>query len=206
MIRELAQTLVDLIFDWGYVGIFLLMAVESSFVPFPSEIVLIPAGYLASKGDMNIAMIMGSALGGSLLGAFINYYLALSLGRKLLKRYGKYFFIKEEALDKMDAFFAKHGHISTFTGRLIPGIRQLISIPAGLARMNIVEFSLYTSLGAGLWALVLTLLGYFIGENQELIDTYLKQITIVVLVAIVLLVSWYAYAQKKKKELDVKNR
>jgi membrane protein DedA with SNARE-associated domain len=206
MIRELAQTLVDLIFDWGYVGIFLLMAVESSFVPFPSEIVLIPAGYLASKGDMNIAMIMGSALGGSLLGAFINYYLALSLGRKLLKRYGKYFFIKEEALDKMDAFFAKHGHISTFTGRLIPGIRQLISIPAGLARMNIVEFSLYTSLGAGLWALVLTLLGYFIGENQELIDTYLKQITIVVLVLIVLLVSWYAYAQKKKKELDVKNR
>lgn len=206
MIRELAQTLVDLIFDWGYVGIFLLMAVESSFVPFPSEIVLIPAGYLASKGDMNIAMIMGSALGGSLLGAFINYYLALSLGRKLLKRYGKYFFIKEEALDKMDAFFAKHGHISTFTGRLIPGIRQLISIPAGLARMNIVEFSLYTSLGAGLWALVLTLLGYFIGENQELIDAYLKQITIVVLVAIVLLISWYAYAQKKKKELDVKNR
>ncbi|NPA59471.1 MAG: DedA family protein [Epsilonproteobacteria bacterium] len=199
MLRELAQTLVDLIFDWGYMGIFLLMAVESSFIPFPSEIVLVPAGYLASKGDMSIVLIMGSALGGSLVGAFINYYLALTLGRKILTRYGKYFFIKETALDKMDSFFAKHGHISTFTGRLIPGIRQLISIPAGLARMNLVQFSLYTSLGAGLWALVLTLLGYFIGENQELIDTYLKQIVIVVLAVIVLLVSWYAYYQKNKK-------
>jgi len=199
MLRELAQTLVDLIFDWGYIGIFLLMAVESSFVPFPSEIVLIPAGYLASKGDMSVAEIMGSALCGSLLGAFVNYYLALTLGRKMLKRYGKYFFIKESALDKMDEFFAKHGHISTFTGRLIPGIRQLISIPAGLAKMNVVEFSLYTSLGAGIWAFVLTMLGYFIGQNQELIDAYLKEITIVVLVLLVLLISWYAYYQKNKK-------
>ena len=201
MIRELAQTIVDLIFDWGYLGIFLLMAIESSFIPFPSEIILIPAGYLASKGDMSITMIMTSALGGSLVGAFINYYLALTLGRKILKRYGKYFFIKESALDKMDSFFAKHGHISTFIGRLIPGIRQLISVPAGLARMNLVVFSTYTALGAGIWALILTMLGYFIGENQELINTYLKQITISVVVVLVLLASWYAYYQKQKAKL-----
>ena len=199
MIRELAQDLVDLIFDWGYLGIFLLMAVESSFIPFPSEIILIPAGYLASKGDMNLGMIMGSALGGSLVGAFINYYLALLLGRKILKRYGKYFFISENALIKMDNYFDKHGAISTFIGRLIPGIRQLISIPAGLSRMNLVVFSIYTALGAGIWALILTMLGYFIGENQELIDTYLKQITIVVLIALVLLGSWYAYYQRNKQ-------
>jgi len=204
MIRELAQTLVDLIFDWGYLGIFLLMAIESSFIPFPSEIVLIPAGYLASKGDMSIGAIMGSALGGSLIGAFINYYLALSLGRKMLKRYGKYFFIKESALEKMEEFFNKHGHISTFTGRLIPGIRQLISIPAGLAKMNLVQFSLYTTLGAGMWAFVLTMLGYFIGENQQLIDIYLKQITMGVLLVIALFISWYIYKQKKEK--NVKNR
>jgi len=128
VIRELAQGLVDLIFDWGYFGIFLLMGVESSFIPFPSEIVLIPAGYLASKGDMNMGMIMASALSGSLVGAFINYYLALILGRKILKRYGKYFFVGENALEKMDEYFDKHGAISTFIGRLIPGIRQLISI------------------------------------------------------------------------------
>ena len=98
MIKELAQDLVDLIFDWGYLGIFLLMTVESSFIPFPSEIVLVPAGYLASKGEMSIGMIMTSALGGSMVGALINYYLALTLGRKILSKYGKYFFIKENAL------------------------------------------------------------------------------------------------------------
>ncbi len=198
MIRELAQSLVDLIFDWGYLGIFIMMSIESSFIPFPSEIVLIPAGYLASKGDMNIAMIMVSGLGGSMVGAFINYYLALLLGRKILKRYGKYFFIKEEALVKMDGFFDKHGHISTFVGRLIPGIRQLISIPAGLSRMNLGIFSFYTALGAGIWALILVLLGYFIGENQEMIDMYLKQITIIVLFVLLVLSSWYMYYQRNK--------
>lgn len=199
MIRELAADLVDLIFEWGYLGIFLLMTIESSFIPFPSEIVLIPAGYLASKGDMNMGMIMLSALGGSMAGAFINYFLALFLGRKILKKYGKYFFISEDALLKMDTYFQKHGHISTFIGRLVPGIRQLISIPAGLARMNLAVFSTYTALGAGIWALILVMLGYFIGENQELIESYLKQITIGVLMALVLLASWYIYYQKTKR-------
>jgi membrane protein DedA with SNARE-associated domain len=198
MLKELAQDLVDLIFDWGYLGIFLLMTVESSFIPFPSEIVLIPAGFLASKGDMSIGMIMASALGGSMTGAFINYYLALTLGRKILRKYGKYFFINENAIEKMDSYFQKHGHISTFIGRLVPGIRQLISIPAGLSQMNLVVFSTYTALGAGLWALILVMIGYVIGENQELIDTYLKQITIAVLAALVLLGSWYTYYHNKK--------
>ena len=198
MIKELAQVVVDMIFDWGYLGIFIMMAIESSFIPFPSEIVLIPAGYLASQGDMSIGMIMSAALGGSMVGAFINYYLALTLGRKLLIKYGKYFFIKENALAKMDSYFSKHGHISTFTGRLIPGIRQLISNPAGLARMNLVQFSIYTALGAGIWALILTLLGYFIGANQELIDTYLKQITIGVVVTLIVIGFIYYRYQKRK--------
>jgi membrane protein DedA with SNARE-associated domain len=198
MIHEYAQLLVDLIFDWGYGGIFIMMAIESSFIPFPSEIVLIPAGYLASQGEMSIVIILLSALGGSLLGAFINYFLALTLGRKILMKYGKYFFIKESALIKMEDYFSKHGHISTFTGRLIPGIRQLISVPAGLARMNLVEFSLFTILGAGIWALVLTLLGYFIGENQELINSYLKQITLGVF-ALVVVLSFVYYRLKVRK-------
>jgi membrane protein DedA with SNARE-associated domain len=198
MIKELAQDLVDLIFEWGYLGIFLLMVVESSFIPFPSEIVLIPAGYLASQGQMSITYIMLSGVGGSLLGAFINYYLALLLGRKILQKYGKYFFIKESALEKMEDYFAKHGHISTFTGRLIPGIRQLISIPAGLAKMNLAQFSLYTSLGAGIWALILTLLGYFIGENQELLNQYLKQITVGIIMLLIGLAYVYYRHQKNK--------
>ncbi|MBT5934076.1 DedA family protein [Sulfurimonas sp.] len=197
MIHDIAQLLVDLIFDWGYLGIFLLMAVESSFVPFPSEIVMIPAGYLASQGEMNLLVIILCALSGSLIGAFINYFLALFLGRKILLRYGKYFFVSNESLYKMDRYFLKHGAISTFIGRLIPGIRQLISIPAGLSRMNLVTFSTYTTLGAGIWSLVLVMLGYFIGENQEMLDAYLKQITIVLLVLIVLLGFWYTYKNKK---------
>jgi len=199
VIHELAQILVDLVFNWGYLGIFLLMAVESSFIPFPSEIILIPAGYLASKGDMSITMIMISALGGSLVGAFINYFLALTLGRKFLLKYGHYFFIKEESLLKMENFFASHGHISTFTGRLIPGIRQLISIPAGLARMNLAQFTAFTTLGAGIWALILTLIGYFIGENQELIHQYLKQITIITIAFLFIIALLYFKYQKNRK-------
>ncbi|MDD3817204.1 MAG: DedA family protein [Thiovulaceae bacterium] len=198
MIQELAQSLVDLIFDWGYFGIFLLMTIESSFIPFPSEIVLIPAGYLVSQEQMSLWAVMACALGGSLAGAFINYYLALFVGRRFLARYGKYFFIKENALKKMDEYFEKHGPISTFIGRLIPGIRQLISIPAGLAKMDIKLFSLYTALGAGIWALILVLLGYFIGENQELIKEYLKQITLSLIVVLIVLGGWYAYYQKRK--------
>ena len=196
MIKEIAQTIVDLVFDWGYLGIFLLMAIESSFVPFPSEIVLVPAGYLASKDDMSLGMIMASGLSGSMLGSFVNYYLALLLGRRILKRYGKYFFISEASLVKMENYFQKHGAISTFIGRLIPGIRQLISIPAGLSRMNLVVFSTYTALGAGIWALILVMLAYFIGENQELIDTYLKQITIVIMIILAILALWYTKKQK----------
>jgi membrane protein DedA with SNARE-associated domain len=200
MLHELAQQLVDLIFGWGYLGIFIMMAIESSFIPFPSEIVLVPAGYLASKGDMSITYIMMSAISGSIVGAFVNYFLAFTLGRKFLLRYGKYFFISPEALQKMEKFFKKHGHISTFTGRLIPGIRQLISIPAGLAKMDLLEFVVFTLFGAGLWALVLTLLGYYIGENQVLIEAYLKEITVGVIIVLVVIVAIYYRYQKNKKQ------
>ena len=198
MIRELAQELVDLIFDWGYGGIYIMMAIESSFIPFPSEIVLIPAGYLASQGEMNIMLIFMFSLFGSLTGAFINYYLAISLGLKILQKYGKYFFISEMTLQKMENYFQKHGAISTFIGRLIPGLRQLISIPAGLSRMNIVLFITYTAIGAGIWNFILIILGYFIGENQILIDNYLKQITVAILFITFLLASCYIYFQRKK--------
>ena len=198
MIHQLAQDLVDLIFAWGYLGIFIMMAIESSFIPFPSEIVLVPAGYLASKGDMSITYIMLSALSGSLVGSFVNYYLAFTLGRKFLLKFGKYFFIQEETLEKMEKYFKKHGHISTFTGRLIPGVRQLISIPAGLSRMNLAEFTIYTTLGAGIWALILVFVGYFVGANQELIQAYLREITIAV-IGLLFIVGLLYYRYQKRK-------
>ncbi len=195
MLAELVQWLVQNILDMGYMGIFLLMMIESSFIPFPSEVVLIPAGYLAQQGEMNLIAIFLAALFGSLAGAFINYFGALIIGRQLLMRFGKYIFISNSSMEKMEDFFQKHGPISTFTGRLIPGIRQLISIPAGLSKMPLLPFSLYTALGAGIWSMVLIMLGYILGKNQELITTYLHQITLAVLGTLVILV--FIYIRRK---------
>ena len=176
---------------WGYTGIFLMMALESSFFPFPSEVVMIPAGYLAYKGEMNLFLAILAGIAGSLAGALFNYWLALKLGRPFLARYGKYVLFKEHSLQRMEEFFARHGHISTFTGRLIPAVRQYISLPAGLARMNLLSFSLYTALGAGIWVAILALLGYFIGHNEAMIKEYLRLILAGLMVFIVVLVTLY---------------
>ncbi len=191
MLTEIINWIVNTVGNLGYPGIFLLMLIESSFIPFPSEVIMIPAGYLASKGEMNMIAIILCGILGSLLGALVNYYLAIKLGRPLLIRYGKYVMFKEHNLQQMENFFARHGHISTFTGRLIPMIRQYISIPAGLARMNLPIFCFYTSLGAGIWVIILTLLGYFIGENELLIKEYLRDIVIGLIISCVVGIAFY---------------
>ena len=201
MIHDIAQFLVNQIGDMGYVGIFLLMFLESTFFPFPSEIIMIPAGYLAYQGEMNLYMVILVGILGSVAGALLNYYLAMHLGRKIILKYGKYFFIKEETLDKLDTFFAKHGEISTFTGRLIPGIRQLISLPAGLARMNMAKFSFYTAIGAGIWVVVLVAVGYVVGSNQELISEYMKSATLIALVSVVLIILFYVVRNRRRREI-----
>jgi membrane protein DedA with SNARE-associated domain len=198
MLHDVVTWVVDTVGSLGYIGIFIMMFLESSFFPFPSEVVMIPAGYLASKGEMNLGIAIGAGILGSLTGAIFNYYLALRFGRKFLEKWGKYVFIKEQTLEKMENFFAKHGHISTFSGRLIPAVRQYISLPAGLAKMDIYKFSLYTSLGAGIWVVILAMLGYFIGENQNLIDQYLKTIIISVISILILLALVYARFQLRK--------
>jgi len=165
--------------SWGYAGIFVSMFLESSFFPFPSEVVMIPAGYLAFQGKMHLIAAIVTGTAGSLLGALFNYFLARRFGRAFLLRYGKYLFLKPESLEKLERFFARHGEISTFNGRLIPGIRQYISMPAGLARMSLGKFSLYTVLGAGIWVSVLALLGYYLGANEDLVAEYLKNATVI---------------------------
>jgi membrane protein DedA with SNARE-associated domain len=201
MIHEIANTLVQYIGDMGYWGIFLLMFLESTFFPFPSEVIMIPAGYLAFKGEMNLYWIVIVGIFGSVAGALFNYYLAMHFGRKFILRYGRYVFIKEETLDKLEAFFARHGELSTFNGRLIPGIRQLISLPAGLARMNIAKFSLYSGLGAGIWVIVLVALGYLLGSNEALISEYLRSATVIALISVVLITLFYIIRNKKRKEI-----
>nr|WP_240332059.1 DedA family protein [Sulfurospirillum tamanensis] len=190
--------LVETIGAWGYVGIFCLMFLESSFFPFPSEVVMIPAGYLAFKGEMSLAGALLAGTGGSLAGALFNYYLSVKLGRKLLLKYGRYVGFDETKMTKLEVFFNKHGEISTFNGRLIPGVRQYISLPAGLARMNLFRFCLYTSLGASIWMIVLITLGYFLGSNETLVKEYLKLIIYITLGFVaVLSVVYYLYQKKR---------
>ncbi len=178
ILSTLTNWLVETIGEMGYTGIISLMFLESSFFPFPSEVVMPPAGYLAWKGEMSLWLVLLSGIAGGLLGALFNYWLAVKLGRPFLIKYGKYFFVSEESINKADEFFSRHGHISTFVCRLLPGIRQYISLPAGIARMPMKSFLLFTTLGAGIWVCVLTFAGYLLGEHQDLLKEYLHVITI----------------------------
>ncbi len=201
IMHELVNWLVQTIGALGYPGIFLLMAMESSVIPIPSELVMPPAGYLAHEGRMNIWFAILSGTAGSLVGAYANYFAAHYLGRPLVLKYGKYVWITEEKFGKVETFFRDHGEISTFIGRLLPVIRHLISLPAGLAGMNHLTFSLYTLLGAGLWVTILTYIGYFIGANRELIIKYSNQALIGAVVFSIVIIAVYVGRHRRKKEI-----
>ena len=203
MLSQIINFIVETVGQLGYAGIFIMMFLESSFFPFPSEVVMIPAGYLAYKGEMNIYFVIFFGILGSLAGAIFNYYFALKLGRRFLMRYGKYILISEDTILKMAELFNKHGHISTFFGRLIPVVRQYISLPAGLSRMNLFVFSVFTSLGAGIWVVILAFLGYYLGGNEELIKEYLHQIIIALLVLIVVFSYLYYKFTKRKNRRKI---
>ena len=167
--------------NMGYTLIFLLMAVESSFIPFPSEIVVPPAAYFACTGashsNINVVMVVVVATLGALVGACVNYVISMFIGRPVIygfanSRIGHMCLIDAEKVEKSEKYFASHGAVSTFLGRLIPGIRQLISIPAGLARMNFFKFCVFTSLGAGIWNVALAVLGWWLSTFVAEPDLY----------------------------------
>ena len=199
MLGDIINFIVETISSLGYLGIFILMFLESTVIPVPSEVVMIPAGYLAYKGEMNIYIVILLGALGSLGGALFNYYFALKFGKRFLMKYGKYFFVSHETIEKTETFFKNHGHISTFSGRLIPGLRHYISLPAGLARMNLFVFCLYTTLGATLWVVILTLLGYYLGDNEALVKEYLRYLIVGVLISLAILVFWYYKRVKNRK-------
>ena len=198
--HELINWLVETIGALGYPGIFLLMAMESSVIPIPSELVMPPAGYLAQQGQMHMAVAILCGTAGSLVGAYANYFAAHYLGRPLVIKYGKYVWITEEKFAKVETFFRDHGEVSTFIGRLLPVVRHLISLPAGLAGMNHVKFSLYTLLGAGLWVTILSYIGYFIGENRELIMKYSHQALFGAIALSAVIIFFYIRNHRKKKQ------
>ncbi len=207
--------------DWynqnlNYVTITMLMALESSFIPFPSEVVVPPAAYQAcNPGNsalfvtnspfVNILLIVLVATLGALIGAFINYYLAYFLGRPIVywfadSRVGHFLLLDSEKVKKAENYFVEHGNSSTFIGRLVPGIRQLISIPAGLAKMKIAPFILYTILGSGSWNIILAVLGYVAHGQQDIINRYSHELSYVLLGLGVLFILYLIYKGLKKKK------
>jgi membrane protein DedA with SNARE-associated domain len=198
MLHQFVVWLADTVGRWGYPGIVMLMTLESSFFPFPSEVVIPPAAYLAANGKMNIAMVILWGTAGSLLGAVINYWLALKFGRPFFEKHGRYLLVSRQSLEKADRFFERHGPVSMFIGRLLPGIRQYISLPAGLARMNLLTFCTATVLGAGIWVSVLAGLGYWFGRNEELIMQNLHRTSAGLAIGCAILLFFYWRRMKRR--------
>lgn len=199
------QWIIDLVHKFGYPGIFVATFLESTFLPIPSEVTMIPAGYLVYQGEMNVWMVLLCSITGTIGGAIANYYIALRLGRPVLLKYKKYFFLNESKILKIEGFFAKHGEISTLSGRLVPGLRHLISIPAGIARMDIKKFCIFTGIGGGIWMATLTAVGYYIGGKEELVREYTPKVVMGGIALAALAVIGYVIYMKKNSVKDKTN-
>lgn len=197
------EIVLNIVGSLDYLGIFILMVLESSFIIFPSEIILVPAGALVAQGEMSWPIVLIAATLGSLTGALINYFIALHLGRKIINklifRYGKIFFISDKTITKSERYFDKHGEITTLIGRLVPIIRQFISLPAGFSKMNLPKFMLFTSIGAGIWSAILIYIGFLFGDNLQLIEENIASITILILISSAILILIYSIYHLKKR-------
>lgn len=203
MFNALLNWILNLTQDLGYLGITILMAIESSFLPLPSEVIIPPAAYLASQGKMNLLFIILTGVVGSVIGATINYLLSMWLGRLLVykiasNRFARVFLITPEKVARAEKYFLTNAKSATFYGRLIPVIRHLISIPAGFSRMPYGQFVLFTALGSFIWVSILAFLGYFVGENQAMLARYYKEIYWGLLVMGVLGIIKHLWKKKKK--------
>ena len=198
-ISALITFLTNFINEIGYFGIFVGMFLESTLVPLPSELVMIPAGLAVSSGEMNIYIALFVGVLGNVVGAVFSYYLAASIGRTILFRIGKYFFVKAETIIKIEKFFENHGPISIFIGRLLPGFRHFISLPAGVARMDMKLFFIYTTLGSTIWNSILIAVGFFIGNNHKLIAENLYVISLGLLGFCIAILLGYIFLKPTRK-------
>jgi len=206
MLEHFLTWLVDTIGALGYPGIVVLMAIESSVIPLPSELVMAPAGYLAATGRMDVWLALACGIFGSLLGSYANYWVAARAGRWVFVRYGKWVLVSEKSLDRSERFFERHGPIAVFTARLFPVARHLISIPAGIARMPLGRFFTYTAVGAGIWWAVLLAIGWVIGKegkalSHDLVYAYSHRAFVILVPAVVVLIAGYVLWHRRRVRL-----
>ncbi len=205
------QTIISWYMDhMTYITIMLLMTIESTFLPLPSELIIPPAAWKAASGDMNLFLIIIFGTVGALIGSLINYSLSYFLGRKIVyafanTRLARMCLVTPSKVEKAEQYFINHGRSSTFIGRLVPGIRHLISIPAGLAAMSVKDFILFTILGAGIWTSILGALGYFLFSQQALLNKYFNEISYVLLALGIIFLIYLIIQGIYKKGKDVKN-
>jgi membrane protein DedA with SNARE-associated domain len=203
MLERFGLWLVDGIGALGYPGIVLLMALESSVFPVPSELVMPPAGYLAATQKMDLLVALACGTFGSLIGAYVNYVVASRVGRWIFVRYGRWVLLSSRSLERTERFFARHGEIATFIGRLFPVIRHLISIPAGLARMRLDRFILFTGAGAAIWCSVLLGVGWLIGKaggtlNRDQVALHTRHVVVLMIPISIALVAAYVWWQRRR--------
>lgn len=197
--QQLTRIILDLVSSAGYLGIFLLMAAESAVIPIPSEIVMPFSGYLAYTGTFDIWLVTFVATLANLVGSWIAYFVGLKVGRAGILKYGKYVWLKESHLEHAERWFEKYGDKAIFLSRLTPALRTVISLPAGIAKMDLKKFSLYTFVGSIPWNFALTYLGYLLGQNWSVIESYFKYIDILLVVAVVAIIAFYLIRRHMKK-------
>jgi membrane protein DedA with SNARE-associated domain len=199
MFVQLAELIIQGISLGGYPVLFILMVLESMIFPIPSELVMPFAGFLTGNGAMSMWLIILVSTFGSLVGSIISYWLGLFGGRKFINRFGKYFLLDQEHLEWTEKFFKKHGSKTIFISRFIPVVRHLISIPAGMGKMDLKKFAIYTVIGAGLWNAFLAYVGVWLKSNWTVIHDYSFYIDVVVVAILVIFLTYYIYRLIKKK-------
>lgn len=193
------DTITALMGTLGYVGLFVLMALDSMPTPVPSEAVAPFASYLAYQGVFDVWTVLFVSILGSLAGSLLSYYVGLKGGRPLVLRYGKYLFVHDSHLDRAERFFQKHGPKTILISRFIPGVRALISLPAGAARMDVKKFTLYTLVGAAAWDAILVYAGLRLGENWNVLEAYIGPIDTAVIIGIVSFIVWHLVKHEMRR-------
>ena len=207
VVLEIVSTLINFITStisgFGYGGVFLLMVAESALIPIPSEVIMPFSGYLVSTGEFNVVYVILAGSVGNLAGSLIAYYAGSQLGREFILRYGKYVLLKKSHLELTETYFSKYGDRSIFIGRLLPAVRTYISLPAGLARMNMRKFIVYTLIGSIIWNSGLTYIGIKLGQNWKTILEYSDYIDIAVVISVIVVIVLFVRSARKSTRKSI---